>query len=516
MTLELERASTTETVAEARLGSLGGALTEAQRAELADRLRAGGVPHEDMRDWLQQVDALGELRVVDGVDWQENIGRIAEMLVHTDGAPAVLFDHIPGYPAGYRVLTNAQGERPRLAVSLGLAADISAFDLMDAWERLMDTVKPIPPAIVADGPIAQNVFEGDDIDLWKFPTPKWHEQDGGRYLGTGVCVITKDPDSDWINMGTYRVMIHDRNRTGLYISPGKHGRMHRDKAFEKGEPLPVVVVPGMDPLLFIASCLEMAPGVDELAWVGGMRGRAVECLRGQYTGLPIPARAEIAMEGFLHPTERQLEGPFGEWTGYYASASRDEPVFEVKALYHRDDPIILGVPPEKPPYEAHRFRQYLRSANLRRELRLVGVPDVVGAWCHTVGGCRLFNVVSIKQRYPGHARQAGHVASQCRAGAYLGRITVVVDEDIDITDLNEVMWAVCTRSDPERSLDIIHRAWSGPLDPAIEPGKKGFNSRLIIDATRPWEWKDKFPPAIGPTPEQKRITRDRWGWILKS
>ena len=93
---------------------------------------------------------------------------------------------------------------------------------------------------------------------------------------------------------------------------------------------------------------------------------------------------------------------------------------------------------------------------------------------------------------------------------------MVVDEDIDITDLNEVMWAVCTRADPERSLDFIHRAWSGPLDPAIEPGKKGFNSRLIIDATRPWEWREKFPPAIGPTPEQKRITRERWGWILKS
>src|SRR5438270_8857072 len=515
MTLELERASTTETVGEARLGSLGSELSEAQRAELADRLRAGGVPHEDMRDWLELVDALGELRVVDGVDWQENIGRIAEMLVHTDGAPAVLFDHIPGYPAGYRVLTNAQGERPRLAVSMGLAAEISAFDLMDEWERRMDTVKPIPPAIVADGPIAQNVFEGDDIDLWKFPTPKWHEQDGGRYLGTGVCVITKDPDSDWINMGTYRVMIHDRNRTGLYISPGKHGRMHRDKAFEKGEPLPVVVVPCMDPLLFIASCLEMEQGVEELAWVGGMRGRAVECLRGQHTGLPIPARAEIAMEGFLHPTERPLEGPFGEGTGYYASASRDEPVLEVKALLHRDDPIILGVPPEKPPYEAHRFRQYLRSANLRRELRLVGVPDVVGAWCHTVGGCRLFNVVSIKQRYPGHARQAGHVASQCRAGAYLGRITVVVDEDIDITDLNDVMWAGCTRSDPERSLDIIKRAWSGPLDPAIHPDLKGFNSRLIIDACRPYEWKDQFPPAIGSDPAYKRETRDKWGWILK-
>src|SRR6266852_5694036 len=487
MTLELERAQQVDGVADARLGSLKSRRSESEQRDLVERLRTGGVQHEDMRDWLEQVDALGELRVLEGVDWQENIGRIAEMLVHTDGAPAVLFDHIPGYPDGYRVLTNAQGERPRLAVSLGLPVGISAFDLMDEWERRMDTVKPIPPEIVDTGPVLENVFEGDDIDLERFPTPKWHEQDGGRYLGTGVCLITKDPDSDWINMGTYRVMIHDKNHTGLYISPGKHGRIHRDKAFEKNEP----------------------------AWVGGMRGRPVECLRGQYTGLPIPARAEIAMEGFLHPTDRKLEGPFGEWTGYYASASRDEPVFEVKALYHRDNPIILGVPPEKPPYEAHRFRQYLRSANLRRELRLVGVPDVVGAWCHTVGGCRLFNVVAIKQRYPGHARQAGHVASQCRAGAYLGRITVVVDEDIDITDLNEVMWAVCTRSDPERSLDIIHRAWSGPLDPAIEPGKKGFNSRLIIDATRPWEWKEKFPPAIGPSPEQKRITRERWGWILK-
>src|SRR5438270_10831470 len=149
MTLELERASTTETVAEARPGSLGSELTEAQRAELADRLRAGGVPHEDLRDWLEMVDALGELRVVDGVDWQENIGRIAEMLVHTDGAPAVLFDKIPGYPEGYRVVTNAQGERPRLAVSLGLSVDISAMDLMDAWERLMYIVKPLSPSTVS-------------------------------------------------------------------------------------------------------------------------------------------------------------------------------------------------------------------------------------------------------------------------------------------------------------------------------------------------------------------------------
>src|SRR5438105_11655091 len=497
-----------------RLGGLEGAASPEPAALLAEVRR--GRPHEDMRDWLQMVDAAGELRVLHGVDWEDNIGRITEMLHHTDGAPAVLFDDIPGYPSGHRILVNAQSERSRLAITLGLPLEIGTWDLMDEWERRMDSTRPLPPAQVADGPVMENVFEGPDVDLFRFPTPLWHPQDGGRYLGTGDCVITRDPDGSWINVGTYRVMVHDRNHTGLYISPGKHGRLHRDKHFARGEPRPAVVLVGMDPLLFVASALEMAPGLSELEWVGGMRGRPVECVTGRHTGLPIPARAEMALEGFLHPDQKRLEGPFGEWTGYYASGSREEPVFEVRAVYHRHDPVILGVPPEKPPYEAHRFRQYLRSANLRRELRLAGIPDVTAAWCHGVGGCRLFNVVAIKQRYPGHARQAGHVASQCRAGAYLGRITVVVDEDIDITDLNEVMWAVCTRSDPERSLDIIHRAWSGPLDPAIEPGKKGFNSRLIIDATRPWEWKDEFPPAIGPTPEQKRITRARWGWILKS
>src|SRR5438270_11194925 len=157
MTVDVEHAPT---VAEARLGALDGALSAVERSDLVARLRAGGVGHQDMRDWLELVDALGELRVLEGVDWQENIGRIAEMLVHTDGAPAVLFDKIPGYPDGYRILTNAQGERPRLAVSRGLPAGISAFDLMDAWEGMMDTTKPVPPAIVKDGPVTQNVFEG--------------------------------------------------------------------------------------------------------------------------------------------------------------------------------------------------------------------------------------------------------------------------------------------------------------------------------------------------------------------
>lgn len=483
-----------------------------------DAVRAGTVSHEDLRDWLEMVDALGELRVLEGVELDPEVGRITEMLQHTDGAPAVLFDRFAGFPDGYRILVNAQSERSRLAVTLGLPSDISVWDLMDEWERRMDTVAPMPVRYVDDdprtAPVTEEVLEGDDVRLSDFPVPLWHKGDGGRYIGTGDCVITRDPDSDWVNVGTYRVMIHDDRETGLYISPGKHGRIHRDKAFARGEPLPAVVLCGMDPLLFVASCLEMPPGTNELEWAGGMRGRPVECIRGRSTGLPIPARSEVALEGVLHPDRERLEGPFGEWTGYYASAAQQVPVFEVQRIYRRRDPIILGVPPEKPPFEAHRFRQYLRSANLRREIRLAGVPDVTAAWCHGVGGCRLFNVVAIRQRYPGHAVQAGHVAASCRAGAYLGRIVVVVDDDVDVSDLSEVIWAVCTRADPVRDYEMIRRAWSGPLDPAIEPGQKGHNSRVIIDATRPWEWRDQFPEPIGPAPAEKAETRAQWSWIL--
>src|SRR5216117_2861581 len=470
--------------------------------------------YRDLRDWIERVRDLGELRDVREASWQEDIGRVTEMLHHTDDSPAVLFDDIPGYPAGFRILANANATRKRLALTLGMPIDIERRPLMDQFLELTEQGRALPPRVVKDGPVMENVLRGDDVDVLKFPSPQWHPLDGGRYLGTGVVDILKDPDSDWVNLGTYRVMVHDKKRLGFYISPGKHGRQHRDKWFARKEKMPLAFCAGGDPLLFLAACTEIPYGTTEYDWAGGVRGAPYRVMKGPVTGLPIPADAEIVMEGWVDPEEREVEGPFGEWTGYYASGERAEPVFRVEAIYHRNDPIILGVPPNKPPYEPHRYREYLRSALLLRELKAAGVPGVTDAHCFGVGGCRLLNAVSIEQRYAGHARQTGHVAAMCRVGAYLGRIVIVVDEDIDVTDLNDVMWAVVTRSDPARSLDIINRAWSGPLDPAIEPDVKGHNSRMIIDATRPWEWRDKFPIAIGPDAETKRETRKKWGHLL--
>jgi UbiD family decarboxylase len=469
----------------------------------------------DVRSWLAAADALGELSVVEGADAETSIGLVSEMLMGTPDAPATLFDRIPEYPSGYRVLVNALGSRSRLARTLGLPTSLDTFGLMNEFEQRLTTTEPRPLEYVEDGPIRANVMRGDDVDLLRFPTPMWHPEDGGRFIGTGDGVLTVDPDTDWLNMGTYRVMLHDRNHTGLYISPGKHGRIHREKYLERGEPMPAVILVGLSPLQFMASSLEIPQGISELEWVGGLLGQSVRCVRGEYTGIPFPADAEIALEGFLFHDRLLPEGPFGEWTGYYGSSVRDEPVFEVKAVYHRDDPILLGHPPQKPSSDAVKFNEYLRSANLLREIRAAGVPDIRGAWTHSAGGGRMFNVVSVTQRYAGHARQAGYVATQCRQGAYLGRITVVVDDDVDITDLAEVIWAVCTRADPERDMDILRGAWSGPLDPAIHPEKKGTNSRLIIDATRPWDWRDQFPVAIGSSPSVRAKVREEWGWVME-
>ncbi|HET7701383.1 MAG TPA: UbiD family decarboxylase, partial [Candidatus Limnocylindria bacterium] len=206
-----------------------------------------GMRYRDLREWIAAARDLGEVRDVRGASWQEDIGRITEMLHHTDDSPAVLFDDIPGYPRGFRILANANATRRRLALTFGLPLDIERRPLMDEFLRLTDAARAIPPKVVKDGPVFENVLRGDDIDVLKFPSPLWHPLDGGRYIGTGVVDILKDPDSDWVNLGTYRVMVRDSKSVSVYISPGKHGRQFRDAYFTRKKPCPIAVVIGVEP-----------------------------------------------------------------------------------------------------------------------------------------------------------------------------------------------------------------------------------------------------------------------------
>ncbi|HVY58762.1 MAG TPA: UbiD family decarboxylase [Xanthobacteraceae bacterium] len=477
------------------------------------------VTYTDLREWIEEARRLGEVRHVKGLSWQEDIGMAAEVILHDENAPCVIFEDIPGALPGSRLCVNFFGGQ-RQRMTLGFPADMSKLDLSEAFRaHYMADLKHIPPKFVTDGPVLENVMQGDDVDVTKFLTPKWHENDGGRYIGTGSFNVTRDPDEGWVNCGTYRVMIHDEKSVGFYISPGKHGRIQRDKYQARNEPMPVAIVVGCDPMSFLMASSEVPYGVCEYDVIGGIRGKPVEVIEGPVTGLPFPANAEIVIEGFVQPGNVRPEGPFGEWMGYYASDVRNEPVMDIKAIYYRNDPILLGCAPQRPPDEIARYRAVTRSALLRDNVTKAGVPDVTAAWAHEIGTARLLLAVAIKQRYPGHAKQAGHIASMCHVGAYAGRYVIVVDDDIDVSNLEEVIWAMLTRSDPATSIDIITNAWSTPLDPRIEPERRAkgdfTNSRAIIDACRPWHWRDKFPKVNAPPPEIRRLARQRFGYLLK-
>ena len=471
----------------------------------------------DLRAWLEKVDAQGELAHVDGADWNLEIGTINTLHSRSEQCSALLFDSIKGYPKGHRVLTCSVNNLNRLALAMNMPQGGSSMEFVKAmreklsvWEK---TMHQFSPQEVASGPVLQNVRTGGDVNLFELPVPKWHEADGGRYLGTGDAIITRDPESGVVNLGAYRVMVHDEKTTGLYMSPGKHGRIHCEKYHALGRPCPVAMSFGHHPLLHRAAATELPAGA-EYRFVGAVLGEPVWVIREEITGLPIPADSEIVVVGWVPPDKTLAEGPFGEWTGYYASKERQAPIVQVERIYFRNDPIILGAPPDRAPFDASLASVIKDSAVLWDALDRSGVPDVRGVWESEVG-LQQFVVVSIKQRYPGHAKQAGMLACQNRPPAYHGRYVIVVDEDIDPSNITEVMWALTTRSDPEKDIDIVRRAWSTPLDTMIrKPTNAFFNSRAVIDACKPYEWIDEFPQAISTSPEWEEKVQAKWGKTL--
>jgi UbiD family decarboxylase len=476
---------------------------------------------QDLRSWITKAESIHELKRIDGAHWNLEIGAIGSLNVKRKDCPALLFDEIVDYPPGYRLLTCPVSTPNRVAITMGLPTGCTDLELLSIMrQKLLEWNKDLyknPPEIVDESPILENVDSGKDVNMWKFPTPKWHELDGGRYIGTAHAVITKDPESGEINIGTYRIMVHDEKTTTLHVSPGKHGRLDYERWHAKGEACPVAVSFGHHPLFYCVSCIELPRG-SEYSFAGAVAGEPIRVIKEEVTGLPVPADSEIVIAGWVPPGKERPEGPFGEYTGYYGSEGKrgTAPVIEVERVYHRNNPILIGLTEDKPPSDATYYRVLTISAMLHNELVQCNVPDVKGVWIsREVGGPSLI-IVSIKQRYAGHAKQAALLASQLRIGAYMGRYVVVVDEDIDPTNMQEVLWAMCTRSDPENDIDISRRCWSSALDPAI-PRTRGafFNSKAIIDACKPFEWIEEFPKEIRVSPELIDKVRERWGGVLE-
>jgi UbiD family decarboxylase len=482
--------------------------------------------HNDLRSWLQEVDQHGELKRISGASCDLEMASISEIINSRPDKvkPAILFEDIPGYAKNYTALFGVLGSFWRVAKSLGLPEDeTNRMNLLRAWHHKVGGLRMLPPKVVTSAPILENVDAGDKIDLLKFPVPLFHELDGGRYIGTCHAVINRDPDADWVNLGTYRVMLVDRNHVALHMLAGQHGNIiMNQKYFARGRKMPVAIAIGLDPTLWFASFNHAVPwGTSEYDFAGAMKGQPVEIIKGEFTGLPIPARAEIVIEGEAIPGTLVDEGPFGEWNGYYANMGLKsvlEPLVEVKAVYYRKDPILSCQLPTMPYLDNSNLPIALgNSDGIWNRLEASGIPGIKGVWCFSeVAGDGLFVVVSTEQLYPGHSREVGLVASQY---PHQGRYTIVVEDDVDPSNLEQVIWSICTRGKPDEAIEILHHCRSNSSDPTITPEEKLkykttpkplHNARVIIDACRPLEWKNDWYPVVRMSTELREKIIRKW------
>ena len=469
--------------------------------------------YKDLREFIALVEGLGVLRRIMNADPRFEVGGITEVAAGMAECPALLFDEIKGHKRGFRIFTNAVTNVQRAALALGLDPALRPLDALRAWMEKRKSLTPRPP-VQAAADFLQHSVAGADVDVLRFPAPVWHRHDGGPFIGAGSLVVMRDPDTGWINVSVYRVQVHSANKvTVQFDHGGRHGAIIARKYWERGESCPVAVVHGEDPALFIAGFEYLPEAQSEYEFAGAIKGTPVEVHPGPVTGLPIPAHAEIVFEGRLLPMAQATlpEGPFGEFTGYYAAEARPGPVMEVTAIHHRSDPILLGSPPMKPP--RFHFGLPLRAATIWGNLEAAGVSDVTGVWQHV---SQLMTVVALRPRYDGHAKRAALIAA---AHSYMARLVVVVDDDIDPSNLADVMWAVTTRCEPAEGIDILRNAWSSALDPRIPPDAKErgttAHSKAIVDACRPFAWRDRFPKTSALSLDETREIEQKWGKDLR-
>ncbi len=468
-------------------------------------------PYKDLREFIDRVEAIGALRRIDGADPYCELGAITEVAAGQAACPALLFDTIKGHAAGTRVFTNATTTPARAALALGIDPGLHPLDALKQWKARRTGLTMYRPQMVKDAQFLANRAE-DNPDLGIFPAPHWHKNDGGPFIGSGSIAVMRDPDTGWINASIYRMQVHGKDRLTLQFDhPGRHGAIIARKYWERGEPCPVAIVNGPDPSLFIAGFEYLPEGASEYEFAGAIKDDPLQIILTPKTGLPVPANAEIILEGHMYADETAPEGPFGEFTGYYASEARPSPVMRVEAAYWRDNPILLGSPPMKPP--RFHFGLPFRAASMWSQLEDAGVTDVTGAWQHVA---QLMTVVALRQRYAGHAKRAALIAA---AQSYMGRIVVTVDDDVDPSNLADVMWAITTRSEPSESVDIVRNAWSSALDPRITPEARiageTSHSKMIIDACIPFARLADYPRTSAISLDEAREIENKWGNALK-
>jgi UbiD family decarboxylase len=459
---------------------------------------SSGVSWQNLREWIALLERSHELaHITQPVDADEELGAITYMATRKENCAALLFEKMVGDTSGARVLANMLGSsKERYALAVGLDPDLSISEMIQESRAIMS--RRIPPVRVpkSKAPVNEIVLRGDDVDLTQFPAPKFWPGDGGRYIGTGDITFTASPGTGRINVGCYRQMLHGPRRVGLYCSPGKHGLLDREAWWKRGKPCEVVVAYGIDPVMFMLAAQVFGVKDSELDVAGGIMGRGIELTEAETVSLPIPSQAEFVIEGLVSEGDFMAEGPLGEFTGYYGRERSPQPVIDVTALHYRKSPILTAALMAKyPSCEIGAYYAIMRSARILDDLERIGVPGVVGAYAHPAAASGWgIVVVSLQQQYAGHASQVLALTAQCPAAAYYTKWVIAVDDDVDPTDFNEVMWALSTRCHPSEDIDILKKTWSTGLDPSrFETEQRSYGSKALIDACKPHRHIKQFP-----------------------
>src|SRR5712692_5974196 len=406
-----------------------------------------------LRAYLELLERDGDLaRVSEPVALDQELGAVC---VHNlrAGGPALLFER----PGGQRmpVLTNLLSTRRRYA----RAMECDLHDVHQRWNAA--AANPLPPVVVnGDGLCQELVQVGEDVDVLALPAPTWNALDGGPYL-TLSCHVSRDPRTGNRNVGVYRNHVHDKTTLGLLAGPFAHIMLQR--RHDPEAPFPVALVMGPDPRLVMAASTPLPFGIDELAMAGALHGKPLELVRCKTVPLEVPADAELVIEGEVRPADKREEGPFGEYTGHYGGPRLPRPTIHVTALTRRHDAILSLAYQGAPPHETEVLVAVGKEAEL---VRTVSLPGVKSVYLTSAGCGALHLVVSVEKLYEGYGKMVGMAFLSAPASRSIKRV-VVVDDDIDPLDSLAVEWAIATRVQAHRDIEILTEMPSTSIDPSL-------------------------------------------------
>lgn len=427
------------------------------------------MPFSDLRTFIDHLERSGNLlRVKTEVDAQHEIAAYIRKTSDTRG-PALFFERVRGYDMS--VVGGLFAHR-RLMLE---AFDASNAGTVATFIKALDHL--VEPQRLASGPCQEVVLEGPAVDLRAFPFPIYSTRDNKPFI-TGGVVISRDVEDGSKNASIYRVEVKGARHLGVLAEPPHHLGVHIRKAEALGRPLEVAIALGAAPAVLVATQWQAPYGVDELTLAGGLLGEPLEVVRARTVDLDVPATSELIIEGRIMPGVREPEGPFGEYTGYYTEVY-PKPVIEVTAITHRRAPIIQAVLTGMPTTENHVLKMIPFEASLYTILK-PRFPGVRAVHFPGAGGAGLFAAVAMRPHAPGEAR----AVLATILGTQQVKLAIAVDDDVDIFDIEKLMWAVCMHAQADRDLLMIPQLIHWQLDPSVLDRKLGAG--LGIDATRPW------------------------------